>query len=364
MTTNGTNPGMSVEDYENMAVQKSNVAKRVAAGAAVFVGGAAVAGGAAYAANQNDNQTDETPLTEQDIVNGAGVGETYKQETEETTQEHIVYVEKPQPQPQHNDNTSEDETSITWDNTTDYYVDGEKQGSIEEGTIDGHKFALVDTTGDNHANYLAIDMNDNGQFEDDEIIAYTPEDHVHMGHDTAHTTEKHYESNGEEDVYYSEGSHGQNINDIAENNNGKSDDMIHNNFEDEKTGEEYSGDYAENNPDYNPDADVDYSEHNDNYLAENDKYDDDENDMEYTAGLNIDDQDDEKLGYDIEVENNDNELAYGSVDDVEDTNDNELAYGSVDDVVEDDDNDMAYEEPADEEPDSYDSMTGGDEFLG
>ena len=42
MTTNGTNPGMSVEDYENMAVQKSNVAKRVAAGAAVFVGGAAV----------------------------------------------------------------------------------------------------------------------------------------------------------------------------------------------------------------------------------------------------------------------------------------------------------------------------------
>lgn len=346
MTTNGTNPGMSVEDYENMAVQKSNVAKRVAAGAAVFVGGAAVAGGAAYAANQNDNQTDETPLTEQDIVNGAGVGETYKQETEETTQEHIVYVEKPQPQ--HNDNTSEDETSITWDNTTDYYVDGEKQGSIEEGTIDGHKFALVDTTGDNHANYLAIDMNDNGQFEDDEIIAYTPEDHVHMGHDTAHTTEKHYESNGEEEVYYSEGSHGQNINDIAENNNGKSDDMIHNNFEDEKTGEEYSGDYAENNPDYNPDADVDYSEHNDNYLAENDKYDDDENDMEYTAGLNIDDQDDEKLGYDIEVENNDNELAYGSVDD----------------VVEDDGNDMAYEEPADEEPDSYDSMTGGDEFLG
>ena len=73
---------MSVEDYENMAVQKSNVAKRVAAGAAVFVGGAAVAGGAAYAANQNDNQADEAPLTEQDIVYVAGVGETYKQETE------------------------------------------------------------------------------------------------------------------------------------------------------------------------------------------------------------------------------------------------------------------------------------------
>ena len=58
MTTNGTNPGMSVEDYENMAVQKSNVAKRVAAGEAVYVGGAADTGGAAKAANQKDYQTD------------------------------------------------------------------------------------------------------------------------------------------------------------------------------------------------------------------------------------------------------------------------------------------------------------------
>ena len=39
MNTNGTNPGMNVDDYENMAVQKSNTAKRVAAGAALLAGG-------------------------------------------------------------------------------------------------------------------------------------------------------------------------------------------------------------------------------------------------------------------------------------------------------------------------------------
>ena len=46
MNTIKTNTGENIDDYENMAVQKSNVAKRVAAGAAVFVGGAANGEGA------------------------------------------------------------------------------------------------------------------------------------------------------------------------------------------------------------------------------------------------------------------------------------------------------------------------------
>ena len=32
MNKNGTNPGMNVEDYEDMAVQKSNAAKRILVG--------------------------------------------------------------------------------------------------------------------------------------------------------------------------------------------------------------------------------------------------------------------------------------------------------------------------------------------
>jgi len=303
MTTNGTNPEMNVEDYENMTVQKSNVAKRVAAGAAVFVGGAAAAGGAAYAATQNDDSMDESPLSEQDILNGAGVGDTYKQETEETTQEsHIVYVEKPAPPANDAPNDDSDDTSITWDNTTEIYVDGEKMGSIEEGTIEGYNFALVDKDADNHADYLAIDMNNNGTYEEDEIFTYTPEDNVLMGHETAHVTEKHYDSTN---PIFGDN----NDNDVANND----DDMIHNNFEDEKTGEEYNGDYAENNPDYNPNGEVDgYSDHADNYLAENDNYDDEGN---YSAELN------------------------------------------------EDSHDMASDETLDES-DSFDSMMSGEEFLG
>ena len=34
MNTNGTNPGMNVEDYEDKAIQKSNAAKRIAVGGA------------------------------------------------------------------------------------------------------------------------------------------------------------------------------------------------------------------------------------------------------------------------------------------------------------------------------------------
>ena len=45
MNTNGTNPGMNVEDYEDKAIQKSNAAKRIAVGGAAFLGGAAVGGG-------------------------------------------------------------------------------------------------------------------------------------------------------------------------------------------------------------------------------------------------------------------------------------------------------------------------------
>jgi len=58
MNTNGTNPGMNVEDYEDKAIQKSNAAKRIAVGGAAFLGGAAVAGGAAYAAVVSSRRQD------------------------------------------------------------------------------------------------------------------------------------------------------------------------------------------------------------------------------------------------------------------------------------------------------------------
>ena len=123
MNTNGTNPGMNVEDYEAMAVQKSNVEKRVAAGAAVFAGGAAVAGGAAYAATQTGEDAIDETLTTDDLVGGAEGAEEYKPQMQETHTTEKAIVRDPV-KPEVPEEPKEPE--MTWDETTNVYVDDEK----------------------------------------------------------------------------------------------------------------------------------------------------------------------------------------------------------------------------------------------
>ena len=266
MNKNETNSVMIVDDYENMAVQKSNNAKRVAAGAALFVGGAAVAGGAAYAAtgHETPDVIDDSPLTAEDVVEGGNVGNDYQPEVHNETTERVVYVEKHE-EPSHDQHSEQtDETQVTWDEKTVVYDENDNVvGSVESGTIQGHDFALFDVDGDDHADYLAIDADGNGQFDDNEIVKYDVSDHVHMGHETAYTKEIH---NNIQYIVSEDGGE-----DIARNDDDR--EIIHNNFEDEKTGESYNGDYAENNRDYNPNADMDSYGNSDNYLAENDCYD-------------------------------------------------------------------------------------------
>lgn len=302
MNANKTNTGMNVDDYENLAVQNSNVAKRVAVGSAVFLGGAAVAGGAAYAANHAENT--ETPLTEDDLLSGAEVGSDYapveETTTAATTTEQVV-VEKPVVVTESEDTANPE---ITWDETTNYYAGDEKAMSIEQGTVDGHKFALIDVDGDEHADYLVVDMNDNGKIDEGEVVQYSHSDHVHMGHSTAHVTDHHYD--GGFDI---NGNNDPNL--VARNNIG-----IHNDFEDEKTGESYYGDFAENNPDYNSRASLNDFD-NTGSVAEN----------EISQGPTADGMDD--------IHNDANDLAQ---------------------------NDTVVEEETDE-PDAYDSMMGGEEFL-
>ena len=133
-----------------------------------------------------------------------------------------------------------------------------------------------------------------------------------MGHETAKSNNHYfYETeSGEliEDPHY-----------VAQN-----EEVIHNNFEDEKTGESYRGDYAENNPDYNNHADVDYESKE--YLAENDKYD--TNDGNYSASMD------------------DNADTYTAEDYVEEETAEDNYTAEV------------------EEDSSYDEMMGGEEFLG
>lgn len=263
MNNNETNSVMNVDDYENKAAQKSNNAKRVAAGAALFVGGAAVAGGAAYAATGHETPgvIDDTPLSAEDVVEGGNVGNDYQPEVHNETTERVVYVEKHEEPSQDQTTEQTDDTKVTWDDKTVVYDEnGNVVGSVENGTIQGHNFALFDVDGDNHADYLAIDANDNGQFDADEIIQYEVSDNVLMGHETTHTTEVY---NNNQYVNSEDGSE-----DIARNDDDR--EIIHNNFEDEKTGESYNGDYAENNSDYNPNAEMDTYGYTDNYFAEND----------------------------------------------------------------------------------------------
>lgn len=331
MKTNGTNPGMNVDDYENMAVQKSNTAKRVAAGAALLVGGAAVGGGAAYAAADQGEaipEMEDGNLTTEDVVDGANVGNSYQESSEshtETTTERVVYVEKEQEPAQ-----EENESSVTWDEKTVIYDEnGNVVGSMESGTVEGKKFALVDVDGDDHADYLAIDMDGNNRFDDNEVVKYDVSDHVHMGHETAQTREIHYRDN-----VYSDDPHY-----VAQND---ADHTIHNNFEDEKTGESYHDDYAENNPDYNPNADVnDYGNEN-NYLAENDAYDSEEE--SYSADVTHDD-----LAENEEYDNESNEeyMANADVEEQEDSLESSADYTAEA-----------------ETGDSYEDAVGGEEFLG
>lgn len=319
MNTNGTNPGMNVEDYEDMAVQNSNVAKRLAAGAAIFVGGAAVAGGAAYAASRPDDEE----LTEDDVVGGAEGTDEYKPQVQEThtTTEKVVVQEPEEPETP----VAPEEPEMTWDETTNVYANGEKAMSIEEGTYQGHKFMILDANGDDKADALALDTNGNGQFEENEVTILSEQDNVRMGHDTAHTTER----------YYNNGEFEQPVDNpepplVAEREDGEE---IHNNFEDEKTGESYEGDYAENNPDYNPRAVTDDYDQANAYLAENETYDEGDDDVQ---------QYEPEDNYLAEAEGYDNS-----------------SY-ETEDTVSDPAEDLAEAE----EGDGYDNMMGGEEFMG
>lgn len=260
MNTNLPTTDMNIEDYEDQAIKKSKLAKGIGIAAAGAVGGAAIVAGTTYAANAGEDDTLDVPLTAEEMIPGAQIGEEIEPEPETPAQPttQYVYIEKSEPE-----HETEKEPDIVWEETNNYYVDGEKIGSIEEGTYDGHDIMIADIDGDGHADYLAYDANNNHHYDVDEIIALTPQDNIHMGSPSATTNNHHYDSDlayiGEEPsgdyIYANNESH-----------------QIHNNFEDEKTGEDYYGDFAENNPDYNPHADLDFSS-SDQYLAENYEYD-------------------------------------------------------------------------------------------
>ncbi len=231
-----------IEDLENEACKKSNMAKRVVAGAGLAAAGA----GAAFAATQLTNDEIPTPeLTPEDLLNTVtdGVSENdMPEKTEEAPAEpakneevhvyHHVVEEKPA------------EVGVEYSDTTTFVDEyGNRVASVDQGTVDGEKFALYDNDGDGVADYFAYDANGDKVFQNDEIINVEGEGIlmrdpgkglvVVVEDDSAPiwNIEPTYDDDGFAD--------------------------INNDFTNEKTGEAYYGDLADNNRDYrnneNPD---------------------------------------------------------------------------------------------------------------
>lgn len=201
---------------------------------------------------------------------------------------------QPQPQPQpvtpvEPTPPEPDGPDVSFDKTIHYYDENQNLVVTEEnGTINGQQFKLVDVDGDMRADLLAYDADNNGIINEDEIVELSGKDQIAMGHATTQHEVKFVtmqEPEPEPEPYIEPY-------DIHEEKD-LADDTIQNDFEDEKTGENYSHDYAENNEDYNngevdhysaessDESDYAYEDENkeeDDYgyndLAENDTVDD------------------------------------------------------------------------------------------
>ena len=232
-----TNEDYQLEELENAAVNKSSNAKRIAAAAGLFATG----GAAGYAATQipvEEGEEQLESLTPEDSTSGENAG--VKQVQEPKTQ---PVAPKHEPEP-----TPNEDTDVSFDKTTHYYdEDHNLIATAEEGTIDGKDFALYDVDGDMKADVLAYDENGNGIYDDNEYAMLEGKDQIAMGHEATQHDDIFLATRGPEpeplpdpDPYlqYDEDK------DYADNN-------VHNDFEDEKTGEDYSHDYADNNDDYN-----------------------------------------------------------------------------------------------------------------
>jgi len=240
-----------LEEMENSAVNKSAMAKRAAAGAGLLAAGAATAYGAEQLINNDEPVAEPTTVEQPDLTSGAtagaveeGVAEQAQPEpqtvhTEENVHVYHHYVDDtPQPQP-------EPEPEMEFETSTHLYDDeGNLVGSIDTGTYAGKDFLILDEDADGHGDKLWYDENGDGKIQQNEVSNIAG-----SGYAMGSRGGEHHDMNietGEEIAYAHE--NGAHRDDLAD---------IQNDFHDEKSGEEYTGDLAQNNPDYNNNGNVD-----------------------------------------------------------------------------------------------------------
>ena len=250
-----------VEELEDAAVKKSNIAKTVgiAAGMGVIGAGAAVAANSLMDDEEKEVTIEEsTDISAEDLVDGASQGANNTTIVEE---KHITEPHKPTPHGNEgNDNHGDDETRLTVDqNVTVVDEEGNVMASQTSGTLDGKAYVVTDYDGDGLADEIYYDVNGDGEFTPDEGGMLEGSDQFAMSSFGQATNSVVYIQGGEGDGSVEGGGDedlvkpgDQDIDDIDNDLDEGTDDNT-------TTGDEmalYEDDYADNNLDYNNDADI------------------------------------------------------------------------------------------------------------
>jgi len=242
------NNDYQLEEMENSAVNKSAMAKRAAAGAGLLAAGAATAYGAEHLMGGEDEPVVEPTTTEQpDLASGAAAGaveegvaeqpqaqpEPQTVHTEEDVHVYHHYVKDQEPQP-------EPEPEMKFESSTHLYDDeGNLVGTMDAGTYAGRGFAILDNDADGHGDVLWYDENGDGEIQRDELA-----DVSGSGYAMGSRGGEHRDINIETGEVLDE--------QIAHNHVDPLEDIDNDFYAQEKSGEEYKDDLAQNNPDYNP----------------------------------------------------------------------------------------------------------------
>ena len=337
-----------LEEMENSAVNKSTMAKRIAAGAGLLAAGA----GTAYGAEQlmgddgNGNNVATEHVQQPDLTSGAAagtVGEGVTEQPQNQPEPQTVHTEqdvhvyhhyvddtqpnhKPDPKPDTKPDHPKPDTKpdpepdskpeIEYEETTYYYDDeGNLVKGLDMGTYAGKQFAIVDHDGDRHGDVMWYDKNGDGKVSDNELYDVSGGNYT-IG---THGGTQHYVNinTGEEIDYVPTPEHNPHGDSLAD---------IHNDFDDEKSGEEYHDDLAENNQDYRNHEDVH-------------QYD------EYHAGVETDEPlvaEEDSIDGNYDVESHEEDTLYAENYTLEDDNTEDYALNEEDNIESSDDSDMAY----------------------
>ena len=326
-----------VEEMENSAGNKSAMAKRIAAGAGLLAAGAGTAYGAEQLMGDDGNNVVAESTQQPDLTSGAAAGtvgegvteqprsqpEPQTVHTEQDVHVYHHYVDDTQPNPQPNPQPDpkpgpqpDPQPKMEYEETIHYYDDeGNLVRAMDMGTYAGKQFAIQDGDGDGHGDFLWYDVNGDGKVDENEVTNISGSNYT-IG---THGGTQHYVNinTGEEIDYVPTPEHNPHGDSLAD---------IHNDFDDEKSGEEYRDDLAQNNQDYRNHEDVH-------------QYD------EYHAGVETDEPlvaEEDGIDGNYDVESHEEDTLYAENYTLEDNNTEDYALNEEDNIESSDDSDIAY----------------------